>query len=402
MYSEDSMKSKDLLVICHSYNNFQKNCIEGTSLFFRNITALVRTNPFAELSGFLPIPYLEGFKKSYKIDEYGKPQNISVMPTPVWYLPRDRDYKSLGNKHLAAVDSAIRNHQLNFDLVHAQFTWSAGYVGARLKEKYGTPFIVTARGYDIYSLPFKDKEWRERIEYVLNMADCITTVSRSNLDCIRKLNVSIPVEVIPNGFRTDLFTPKNVTECRAALNLPLDKKIVLTVGNLEPIKGHKHLVDAINILLGERNDVLCIIVGVGRLKNVLKQQIRSLNLDDSVILVGGRPHNAIPDWMNACDVFVLPSLNEGNPNVMFEALGCGKPFVGSAVGGVPDIVTSEKYGLLVEPGNSSELAQKINMALDKEWDRRNIVRYARQFSREEMSERMIGVYSKVLEIAMTR
>ena len=86
--------------------------------------------------------------------------------------------------------------------------------------------------------------------------------------------------------------------------------------------------------------------------------------------------------MNASDLFVLPSLNEGNPTVMFEALGCGKPFVGSKVGGVPEVITSEEYGLLVEPGNSTDLAEKILQAFEEEWNRESILGIAAIFVEE--------------------
>lgn len=76
--------------------------------------------------------------------------------------------------------------------------------------------------------------------------------------------------------------------------------------------------------------------------------------------------------MNACDVFILPSLSEGNPTVMFECLGCGKPFVGTKVGGIPEIINSEDYSLLCEPANPKELAEKILIALDKGWDNEKI------------------------------
>jgi len=398
MHHKKIIDNNRLIVISHSYNNFQKSCIEGVSPFFQDIHVLVRTNPFAEVSNIIPSSYLERYNQSYKIDLSGKPSNINVRITPIWYLPTGNSYKSLGNKHFKVVENAIEKYNFQFDLVHAQFIWSAGYVGARLKEKYNIPFIITARGYDIYSLPFKDSEWQERIEYVLNTADYITTVSQSNLDCIHKLDVTTPAEIIPNGFQTEMFSPKNMILCRKALHLPLDKKIILTVGNLEPVKGQQYLIDAMSIIAGERKDVLCVIIGAGKMKNVLNKQIKLLGLEGVVILAGGKPHNTIPDWMNACDLFVLPSLNEGNPNVMFEALGCGKPFVGSRVGGIPDIINLDKYGLLVEPGDSNALSQKILIAIDKKWDGGNIVKYAGNFSREKMSKKMAGIYNMFMEI----
>ena len=356
------------------------------------IYVLVRYNPIAEIASYIPVPALDRFRLDSKIDITNTPSNIRVYLTPILYAPFDSQYKKLGEKHFKATEKAIDKNSIEFDLIHSQFTWSAGYAGAKLKEKYNVPFIVTAHGYDIYDLPFRDEEWKERIEYVLNSADYIIAVSNSNLKCIKKLNVKTPVKVIPNGFRSDLFYPRDSENCRKILNLPINKRIILTVGNLEEVKGHKYLIEAMQEVVKHKKDVLCIIVGSGKLKNKLENQIGKSGFENSVKLVGGRPHNEIPIWMNSCDVFVLPSLSEGNPTVMFEALGCGKPFVGTKVGGVPEIITSEDYGLLCEPANPEDLAKKILTALDKEWDREKIRVYAEQFTWERIARRVIEVY----------
>lgn len=391
------MKGNNLLVICHSYNSFQKDQIEELSKYFDHVTVLVRTNPLTEISKFLPLKRYERFTNENKIDLTNKPSNVDVIPTPIVYLPGQNSYKSVGKKHLAAVKKAIKKRQIDFDLIHAHFTWSSGFVGSELKKEFSVPLVVTAHGYDIYSLPFRDDDWRTKIEHVLNSADNIITVSNSNLDCIKKLDVSTPVTVIPNGFRSDLFHPRDQTECRKLIGLPLYKKIILTVGNLVEIKGQKHLIDAIKKIISSRRDILCIIVGSGHLKGALERQISSLGLEQYIRLVGGKPHDEIPFWMNACDLFVLPSLNEGNPTVMFEVLGCGKPFIGTRVGGVPEVITSEDYGILVEPANPEDLADKIIVSLHRDWDQKKILNHASQFTWDSIAKQIVGVYKQVLK-----
>lgn len=385
-----------LLAISHSYNRFQKDQIECLSSYLDFVYVLVRCNPIAEISSYIPIPALDPFKLDSKIDITDKPSNIEVYPTPILYAPFDSQYKKLGEKHFKAVEKAIKKNNIKFDLVHAHFTWSSGYVGAKLKEKYGVPFIVTARGHDIYDYPFRDEEWKHKIEYVLNAADYIISVSNSNLECIKKLDVKAPVKVLPNGFNSDLFYPRDSNKCKKTLNLPFDKKIILTAGNLFEVKGHKHLIEAMQKVVKHRKDVLCIIIGSGNLKSEFAKQIKKTGLENYVKLAGEKQHNEIPTWMNACNVFVLPSLNEGNPNVMFEALGCGKPFVGTKVGGVPDIINSEEYGLLVEPANPKALAEKILIALDKDWDYEKIRKYAEQFRIENKTKEVLEVYKHVI------
>ena len=385
-----------LLVTSHSYNSFQKDQIESLSSYLDCVYVLVRYNPIAEISRYIPVPALDNFKLDSKIDITNKPSNVNVYPTPILYAPIDSQYKKLGEKHFKVVEKLIKKNDITFDFIHSHFVWSAGYVGAKLKEKYNVPSVVTAHGHDIYDYPFRDREWKEKIEYVLNAADYVITVSDSNLECIKKLNVKTPVKVIPNGFSSDLFHQRDLEKCRKVLDAPLDKKIVLSVGHLFEVKGHKYLIEAMREVVKHRKDVLCIIVGEGKLKNKLEKQIKKAGLENYVKLADGRPHNEIPIWLNACDVFVLPSLNEGNPTVMFEAFGCGKPFVGTKVGGIPEIITSDDYGLLAEPANPKELAEKILTALDKEWDNEKIRYYAERFTWENIVEEILDVYTQVL------
>ena len=90
-------------------------------------------------------------------------------------------------------------------------------------------------------------------------------------------------------------------------------------------------------------------------------------------------------------------MSEGNPTVMFEALGVGLPFIGTKVGGIPEIITSEDYGLLCEPANPEDLAEKILIALEKKWDKEKIRKYAQQFTWDNIVKQALKAYIKVLE-----
>ena len=86
-----------------------------------------------------------------------------------------------------------------------------------------------------------------------------------------------------------------------------------------------------------------------------------------------------------------------DPTVMFESLGFGKPFVGTKVGKILEIITSEDYGLLCEPANPKELAEKILAALDKEWAREKILEYAEQFTWENIANEIIVIYKSIIQ-----
>jgi glycosyltransferase involved in cell wall biosynthesis len=362
---------------------FVKDQYECISKYVAEINALTRNN------------YYYVLKRKSLVDSSKIPMNISVRETPVFYLPLDSHYKKLGKLHFNAVDKAINKNGIDFDLIHSQFTWSSGYVGAKLKEKYDVPFVVTAHGYDIYSLPFKDSEWRKRIEYVLNSADHIITVSKSNLKCINKLDVSTPVTVIPNGYDSNKFYPRDQNDCRDQLNIPIDKSVLLTVGNLEEVKGQKYLIEAMQEIIKSRKDVLCYIVGSGPLESKLKKQILVAGLENYVKLVGAKPHSEIPIWMNACDVFVLPSLRESFGVVQIEAMACGKPVVATYNGGSEEIIVSEDYGLLVERSNSHNLSKMIEVGISKIWNRGQIIEYSKYYQWKNVTKQIHKIYSTV-------
>ena len=393
-------ESLNILVISPHYHTFVKGLVDATANYISAITVLVHHNYLSEFAQYLPFSYfrhVEKFSKEKLVDLAEKPENVRVNVVSMLYFIPDGQNVGLGDKLFKKFDKFIQQNEIEFDLIHAHFTWPSGYAGARLSKKFGAPLIITAHGYDVYSLPFKNNAWFERIKFSLDSADHVITVSKSNYEIlVNKLRIQKDkISIIPNGFDSNKFKPIDKISARKTLDLPLDKRIILNVANLVPVKGHRYLIEAMKHIIKVRDDTMLIIVGDGPLKKELKNQIKKLGLDEYIKLVGARPHGEIPLWMNASDIFVLPSLNEGNPTVMFEALGVGLPFVGTRVGGIPEIITSEDYGLLVEPADSYDLKEKILIALEKEWDRGKIRKYAEKFTWENIVKDLVKIYREI-------
>lgn len=387
------MADQNLLVISNSYPNqddtfvgdiFVKELVTHLSPQFKNIYVI---SPVAlgieRWRGTKHEDYQQGNIKAF----FPRYVNIPLF----WFFGRP-----LWERFEArAITSLIERERLEFDLIHAHFTWPSGATAIRLKERYYKPVVITEHTSSTFVRAMESKDrafittWKK--------ADGIIRIRERDISLFERVGIPIEkVTAIPNGFDSGKFRPLDPTHCRDMLHLPQDKKIVLNVGNMyDEVKGHKYLVEAMQKIVQKRKDVLCVIVGGGKLLPDIERQISGLSLSDNVILVNKRPHDEIPLWMNACDLFVLPSLNEGNPTVIPEALGCGKPFVGTNVGGIPEIVVSDTYGYLTRPADSDNLASKILSALDREWNGEAILSYAQQYSWAKIAEKTMQTYRKV-------
>lgn len=237
------------------------------------------------------------------------------------------------------------------------------------------------------------------IKYAFTKCDIAIVLSNTWKKICENM-IGIPhdkLKIIHNAVDIRTFRPLSKVQCKYSLQLPHNKKIIFSLGSLIERKGFNYLIDAMEIVAEKRKDVLCFIGGSGPLEGVLQKQITELNLQNHIKLVGFVSDELLPLWMNACDIFVFPSLNEGVPLVMFESLACGKPFVGTKVGGIPEIISSEDYGLLVEPANPEDLAEKILIAIGNEWDSEKIRKYAERFVWDVVADKVIKCYETLLE-----
>lgn len=191
------------------------------------------------------------------------------------------------------------------------------------------------------------------------------------------------------------FKGYSKTECRTLLGLPQNKNS-FGIGRLVERNGYQYLVEAVPYIMEKRKDVAFFIGGKGPLKNYLERRIRELGIEEYITFLGFVPDEMIPVWLNAADIFVMPSTRETFPIVMLKTLASGTPFVGSAIGAVPEVITSEEFGLLVEPADPKDLAEKILIALEKEWDREKIRKYGERFTWENIAKKIFMIYNKVI------
>lgn len=388
------MSNGNLLVICNSFPNHD-DTYAGNIFVKEQVKCLSRY--FDSIYVVSPVAYGMDRLRRTKHSDY-QFDNVQVFFPRYFNNPLFwRHGKAMWAKLEArAIDSLIKKKHLQFKLIHAHFTWPSGAVAVKLKQIYSSPIIITEHTSTTIQKAIETKD--AAFINAWSGANSIIRVNRSDVKSFERVGIPLSKVVsIPNGYDQNRFHPMDARGCRAVLNLPQDRKIILYVGNLYgEVKGHKYLIDAVSKIVTERKNVLCVIVGAGKLRTSLERQIRLLGLEDYIRLAGGKPYDEIPLWMNACDLFVLPSLRESFGVVQIEAMACGKPIVATKNGGSEEIVTSEEYGLLAEPANSEDLAEKLLVALDREWDRGLILANAKQYTWECIVEEIMSVYTKVM------
>ena len=178
---------------------------------------------------------------------------------------------------------------------------------------------------------------------------------------------SVTSTVLYDGIDLERFTPGDRSSARRALGIAGDEPLVLFVGRLVRGKGLPELVDAFAAVHARQAAARLVVVGEGPLRSDLRARAAQAGIGAQVELVGEVPYERIPLWMQAADVFTVPSEAAGFPNVVREALACGRPVVATAVGDVPRVVTAD-VGRLVPVGDVAALADALLSALATRWD----------------------------------
>jgi teichuronic acid biosynthesis glycosyltransferase TuaC len=257
------------------------------------------------------------------------------------------------------------------DVIHAHWSYPDGAGAIALRDHFRCPLIVHARGTLERVVAKQNRRLRQSVSAPLIAADAVIANSDAlRADCI-ELGVSErKIHVIPNGVDTELFAPRDKAQAKRELGLEAGRQLILFCGNLREVKGVDVLAEAIPELLCARPNLLFAFVGSGELEPMLRATLgRWINRGD-VLLAGAHRQREVARYMSAADLLVLPSRSEARSNVIPEALACGTPVAGAAVGGIPEVVRPE-HGVLFAPGSRAALARAVLSVTE---DRQQLVR----------------------------
>jgi glycosyltransferase involved in cell wall biosynthesis len=254
-----------------------------------------------------------------------------------------------------------------FDVVHAHMLVPDGWAAACLGAEMDVPVVATAHRADVLDVPARGPRSRDRVASTVEAIDQVCAVSGAIGDAAAALaRPRRPVQVVPNGADAGVFVPRAAAEARARLGLPDDGPIVSYVGKLVPRKGVDTLVEAMGLLARRPAGApLLVVAGIGEEREPLVRRAAELGVGDRVRFVGKVAHDEVGWWMAAGDLFVLPSLSEGLPTVICEAMNVGRAVVATAVDGTPEIVRDGRTGLLVPPSDPGALAGALGRVLDE-------------------------------------
>jgi glycosyltransferase involved in cell wall biosynthesis len=291
----------------------------------------------------------------------------------------------------AALRHWLRARRVDVFHGHAGIGWEghAGVYAARAAGVRG--LLRTEHLPDLITDPCQRKNYARLVE-VVDQFICVSEAVRASFS-----RTGVPahkLSVIRNGISPRPVRPDRPGVC-ARLRLPPHARLVLTVARLTEQKGHRALIAVIPAVLRRVPTASFVFVGHGPLEGLLRVQAQALGLGEQVSFSGGR--DDVPELMAAADLFVLPSLFEGLPLAVLEAMAAGLPVVGTRAGGIPEVVRDGATGRLVDVGDTAALTAAMLEVLERpdvaaRWGAAGRVRQEHEFGAARMVHETAAIY----------
>ena len=244
---------------------------------------------------------------------------------------------------------------LEVDLIHSHFTTASRFSGQYVASYYNIPFTMTAHAYDLYNNPNK-----EQLEHIVDNIDHLVTISEYNKNYVRdKISEKTPNTVIHAGIRPEKFEPSSSS---------VDQRI-LTVSRFVEKKGLPYAIKAVSKIVDDHPSLQYHIVGSGKMKSEIENQIKELRLADTVEILGNVTDERLLAELNEASCFLLPCIvadsgdQDGIPVSLMEAMAMETPPISTNVSGIPELIDDRQNGFTVESKNTNELAEAISSIL---------------------------------------
>src|SRR5882672_1182788 len=281
-------------------------------------------------------------------------------------VPGNAGLSSAGRFLHGALKSHLRQLHARqpVSLIHAHAALPCGHAAMLLARDLGIPFVVTVHGLDAYStrqVPgWLGRRCSEVSKDVYGSAARVICISEQVARHVREgLRGSANVSIVYNGVDSSLFTsaPTQAGDSSSA------DSVILSVGNLIPIKGHELLLKAVAAITPAHPRVQCRIIGDGSERIRLQDLARQLGVEDRVHFLGRRPRSEVAAEMKECVLFALPSWYEGLGCVYLEAMSAERPSIACRGQGIEEVIRHRENGWLIEPKNLGDLTAALHELL---------------------------------------
>jgi len=328
-----------------------------------------------------------------QIEPDGHYRVIHVSAGPAASADRRQLFQYLP-EFVAGVRQFVAQENIAYDLIHSHY-WLSGWAARELQHEWRTPvvhmFHTLGRMKDLVAQNNDQHEADNRAQVeqeIMAFADRIvaaTPLDRQQMLDLYQLDEA-KVCVIPCGVNLDLFQPMDRQLAREKAGVPDQRRLVLFVGRLDPVKGLNVLLEAMCELTRRlkpcrAQDLSLAVIGGDRESHLeammtdskCLQEIREeLGLADLIVFVGSRSQEVLPYYYSASEVCVMPSLDESFGMVALEAMACGTPVIASRVGGLTFTVRDGETGYLVPEKDPKALADKLELLLTNDCLRRRL------------------------------
>jgi teichuronic acid biosynthesis glycosyltransferase TuaC len=278
----------------------------------------------------------------------------------------------------------------DFDLIDAHYFYPDGVAAAMLGRRFNKPVVITARGSDL-NLIARNAVPRRLIRWAACRAHGVITVSDA-LRCVAEGIGIAPAKltVLRNGVDTGLFRPLDRASVRAAHGLR--GRVLISVGNLVPLKGHELVIEALALL----PEAQLLIAGEGPEQSRLEELALRGGVSGRVRFLGALPQERLVEYYGAADALVLASSREGWPNVLLESLACGTPVIASNVGGCAEVIGESAAGVLLSERSAEAIAGAVRELAARNVSGEAARRYAERFSWAATTAGQLELFTRVL------
>ncbi len=358
---------------------------------------IIVPRPYTLPFRFFPQHQLCGLPRTESGDE-----GLIHYPRFPYLVPKKYFYAASFDLYRQFIGRYVRNHIGKKDLVHAHHVFLDGYGMIDVCEKWGVPLVVDVHGDDVFTRLVRDRLIGKKMAETLNYSSKIICISQNIYRLA--LDFGLPEEklaYVPLGIDAGEYEGEDKAAAREFLGME-DEIVMLYVGQLIERKGVGYLLKAIASLDRERRRrIRLAIVGDGPERVTLERLARGLGIGGQVLFTGRVPRRELLRWYAAAHVFVLPSLSEGRPTVINEAMAAGCAVIASQISGIPEQVTDGYNGFLVPPRDPGALAGKIAYVAENEGEIARMGRNSRRKLRDEnltwegYAARVTGIYRQV-------